>query len=473
MFVLLAAAVSLVLFGGQIAVIVTDYLQGTFFNIMLCVITLVLLLMFPWSQLIEGLSDIPSPDNSLIHPFKSSANEDFNFWFYLIQSVAILYTFLAWQGQQGYYSSATSAHEARMGRVIGSLSNVQRWLIFVVPMFMYVVLHHPDWAGSARLVEAELAGIGDETLRSQLTTTLTLRTVLPVGLVGAFAAMMLAAFVSTHNTYLHSWGSILIQDVVLPLQKEHVDQERHVRWLRRSVIGVATFIFLFSLLVPLEGPIMLYFVLTGTIWLGGAGAIIIGGLYWRRGTTAGAYGALVTGGISAIAGFVCEQSWPSWFGEEFPLNSQWVFLFAMMASSSVYVILSLLSGDEAFDLNRLLRRENSEPRPAKKSALFSRIKIRLASARDDLGWGDTLIMLVASGWSVIWAVVFVIGTVYNLVVDVSDGAWARFWQMYTWLSVAISVAIAIWLAIGGGLDLRKMLKLLRQTKRDDYDDGSV
>ena len=56
---------------------------------------------------------------------------------------------------------------------------------------------------------------------------------------GAFAAVMLAAFISTHDTYLHSWASIFIQDVVMPLRKKPFSSKQHISVLRWAIIGVA------------------------------------------------------------------------------------------------------------------------------------------------------------------------------------------------------------------------------------------
>ena len=44
------------------------------------------------------------------------------------------------------------------------------------------------------------------------------------------------------------------------------------------------FAFCWSLLFPQTTYIYMYFALTGAIFLGGAGSVIIGGLYWKRGT---------------------------------------------------------------------------------------------------------------------------------------------------------------------------------------------
>ena len=130
-----------------------------------------------------------------------------------------------------------------------------------------------------------------ERLHDAVRVPLVLTTLLPAGLLGAFAAVMLAAFISTHDTYLHSWGSIFIQDVLLPFRKKPFSQEQHLRVLRWSILGVAGFIFLFSLVYQPTQAILLYFAITGAIFAGGSGAVIIGGLYWKKGTTAGAWTA--------------------------------------------------------------------------------------------------------------------------------------------------------------------------------------
>ena len=41
--------------------------------------------------------------------------------------------------------------------------------------------------------------------------------VLPVGVIGIIAAGMLAAFMSTHDSYLLCWASVMVQDIVNPL----------------------------------------------------------------------------------------------------------------------------------------------------------------------------------------------------------------------------------------------------------------
>ena len=117
---------------------------------------------------------------------------------------------------------------------------------------------------------------------------------------GALTTVMLMATIGTHDSYLHSWGSIFIQDVIMPFRRKPFAPEQHLRVLRLSILGVCIFIFLFSMIFQQSEYIFLFFAITGAIFTGGSGAVIIGGLYWKRGTTAAAWSALITGSVIAV-----------------------------------------------------------------------------------------------------------------------------------------------------------------------------
>src|SRR5690606_18353340 len=103
------------------------------------------------------------------------------------------------------------------------------------------------------------------------------------------------------------WGSILVQDVVLPFRRRPLTPRRHLRLLRLSIACVAAFSFGFSLLISQTQYVAMFLTLTGAIFMAGAGAAIIGGLYWPRGTTAGAWAAMITGAAVAAAGTIIKQ----------------------------------------------------------------------------------------------------------------------------------------------------------------------
>ena len=131
--------------------------------------------------------------------------------------------------------------------------------------------------------------------------------VIKVGLLGAFAALMVAAFISTHDTYLHSWATILVQDVIMPFREKPFDRDTHLKVLRYAILGVAVFIFFFSLLFQQNLAIALFFAITAAIFAGGSGAVIIGGLYWDRGTTKAAWTAIIIGALISVSGVLVKQ----------------------------------------------------------------------------------------------------------------------------------------------------------------------
>ncbi len=217
MLILLAISLFFVFVGGQISVIITDYIQGLFVNIVFVLIVIYLLAVVDWQTIYEALIAAPA-DASLLNPFHTSKTEDFNFWYFFVGMIGIFYGKLSWQGHQGYYTSAATPHEAKMGEVLSNWRTIPQWslFIFVVPIVAYTIMNHESFTGIFNVVQATLTGVEGKAIQSQLTVPLVLTQILPVGMMGAFAAIMLAAFISTHDTYLHSWAAIFIQDVYLP-----------------------------------------------------------------------------------------------------------------------------------------------------------------------------------------------------------------------------------------------------------------
>jgi len=468
MIVLLSIALFFVFWGGQVAVIIADFIQGLFMNVVFIAVPLYLMFVVNWGQVVEALA--MAPDNkSLINPFETGYVEDFNFWYFLIGVLIYVYGTMSWQGTQAYNASAKSAHEAKMGSVLTNWRNYpQNLLILFVPIIAYTVMHHPDFAVQAGQVNAMLSSVGTEALQNQMRVPLVLKVMLPVGLLGAFAAVMLAAFISTHDTYLHSWGSIFIQDVVMPFRTTPFTPEQHFRALRWSILGVACFIFCFSLLFQQSEYIFLFFAITGAIFFGGAGSVIIGGLYWKRGTTAAAWAAMIVGSGISVGGIIVHR-----IIEDFFINGQVFAAIAIGASVVVYIVVSLLGRAEAFDLDRLLHRG---AHATSETQVVTEVPTRGWKV---LGMGkeftrrDKILYIVTYAHTVFWVAVFIAGTVYSLTHTVDNMRWAEFWRLYLYVQVALSIIVLVWFAIGGIADLRAMLTQLRITQRDVKDDGYV
>jgi SSS family solute:Na+ symporter len=469
MIVLLGLALYFVFSGGQIAVMLTDFVQGIFVNVAFMIIIIYFLGVFDWGRITTALATAPE-NASLINPFKTSHVADFNFWYFLIGVIGVIYGTMSWQGTQAYNTSAKSAHEAKMGSVLSNWRVVpQNLLLPFLAIIIYTTLHHADFRGVADQVSAGLATVDSEAIRSQLRIPLVLSRLLPTGLLGLFAGLMLAASVTTDDTYLHSWGSIFIQDVIMPFRREPFTPKQHLRVLRWSILGVAVFAFGFSLLFQQSQYIFLFFAITGAIFAGGSGAVIIGGLYWKRGTTAAAWSALATGSTIAVGGIVVHQLVPG-----FPVNGQMFWGIAMGASSLVYVLVSLLGKREVHNLDQLLHR--GAYAVAGESQVVAAAPARglrvLGMGREFTG-SDRLIYVLTYVWTLGWVAVFLVGTIYNLSHRVEDRAWQRFWQIYIYINLAASCLVTVWFALGGIRDIRAMFRRLGTMERDPNDDGRV
>jgi len=466
---LLLLSLFLVFVGGQVAVIVTDFLQGLFIGAVFLLMSVALLRIVHWDQVAAGLLTAPQ-GASLVNPYRASQVPDFNFWYFLIGVIGVVYTWMSWQGTQGYNSSAKSAHEARMAWVLYAWRIIPQTLVLlVIAVVAYAVLHNPDFTAQAARATEVLQGAGSPMIQSQLRVPVVLQQLLPPGLMGAFTAVMLATALTCKSAYMHSWGAIFVQDVLIPLRGKPLEPSAHLRVLRWSILFVAAFTFAFSLLFQQSQAIFLFFAITGAIFAGGSGAVIIGGLYWRRGTTAAAFTAMILGATIAVGGIVILQLQPS-----FPVNGQWFWGIAMVAASVGYVAVSLLGKGAGADLEKLLHRgAHALPQDKVAATDLPPVGWRALGLDREASRSDRVIVLATYGWIFLWAAVFVVGTGINLSRDVSESAWAGFWHIFLLVNLAVGVVVMLWFGTLGIRDLRRMLRALRGRERDVTDDGFV
>ncbi|MDG2424308.1 MAG: hypothetical protein P8M22_10045 [Phycisphaerales bacterium] len=307
MAMLLGTALLFVFLGGQIAVMVTDFIQGSFGNIVFIIVIIFLLSTFGWDQISDAMLKAPE-GKSMVDPFDLGKEKNFNAWYWVISVIVLFYGMLGWQGTSGYNASAINAHEAKMANILnGWRFRVLMLITLILPICIRVMMNDESFTEQASAIQSVVDAQETAALGSEVRTPVATRMLLPGGLLGLMCAAMLGAFISTNDTYLHAWGTIFIQDVVLPFRKKPLSPRAHIWLLRFSILGVAIFAFFFSLLYTPTQYIAMFLAITGAIFVGGAGSAIIGGLYWKRGTTAAAWTAMIAGMSLSCFGIIVKQ----------------------------------------------------------------------------------------------------------------------------------------------------------------------
>lgn len=501
----LTVSLFMTLTGGQLTIMVTDCLEGIISMALYFVVIVALMVMFSWSQIYEAMSSAPA-GKSLLDPFDTGAAKDFNIWYVLIGCFAGVYGVMCWQGGHAFNSCAASPHESKMGAILGGWRGMSRGVMYtLIGVCAYTYLHHPDFKAGAESVNQAMQNISDPQIRNQMASPISLSHLLPVGVKGIVCALFFFGLIACDGSYLHSWGSIFIQDVILPFRKTPFTPAQHVRLLRWAIAGVALFGFLFSLLYHQMDYILMFFALTGTIFLGGSGSALIGGLYWKKGTTPAAWGAMLTGSLLAAGGMIIQQpfvwremhplldalvnfwpafgkigwihSWQASFPEKFPINGQVMYFLAMVSSIIVYVTVSLLTCKEDFNIERMLHRGPYAMEPKGNPAAMAPTGFsfeKFIGIDENFTRGDKVLSWSVFLWSMVWFVIFIVVTLWNLVDRWPVKWWATYWHWELILiPLVISVVTTVWFTWGGVVDLMCLFKALKTVKRNERDDGMV
>ena len=88
--------------------------------------------------------------------------------------------------------------------------------------------------------------------------------------------------------------------------------------------------------------------------------------------------------------------------------------------------------------------------------------------------GDRILAIAYAGWTLSSWLVFVVVSIAHFVYHcVPDSFWPKFWHVYILVIFAQSIPGVVWFTVGGILDVKAVLKALREAVRDPLDDGQV
>ncbi|MCI5778650.1 MAG: sodium:panthothenate symporter [Lentisphaeria bacterium] len=152
----LAIAISIICFGGTLALIITDSLQGMLLYPIMAVFVVFILVKFDWnSQIVKVLED-RVPGESFLNPFDIDKLRDFNVFFLILTLFTTFFHRCSWIGA-GYSTAARSPHESKMGSLLGEWRNALNTMLnFLLAVMVITLFNHVDFSETAQKVRREL-----------------------------------------------------------------------------------------------------------------------------------------------------------------------------------------------------------------------------------------------------------------------------------------------------------------------------
>ncbi|MDR0932547.1 MAG: hypothetical protein LBM70_05940 [Victivallales bacterium] len=347
---------------------------------------------------------------------------------------------------------------------------------------------------------------------SQMMMPTLFKNILPMGLLGLFCLLMIMLLISTDASRIFNASGGIVQDIILPFYRGHLTPEKHLLLLRGTSVGVICVFLCVSLLFAQMDYIVMFTTIMCALWLGGAGPIMVFGLYTRWGNLTGAWCSIIFGSGTSLLGMLCQYNWAEtiypylesmnfvhfvdnflvtvsapfdpyvkWQMNpvKFPINSYEIFFIAMVLAISGYVIGSLLTY-KPYNLDKLLHRGKyadgeSLVQPKMRWTLSAVIQ-KLVGIDSEYTLGDKIL-----AWSVFgYSFVFIIGgTFLGVIIWNAFDPWPiEYWSRYFFvvslvLPCIIGVISTVWFTIGGLVDTRRLLRDLKIRVENQEDNGQV
>ena len=498
MVVLMTMSVYFALTGGQISVMVTDCLEGVISSFFYLVIAIFLVCTISVSQIKTAMLS-GAAGMSYVDPFDIGSRPDFNGWYVMFGLLIGMYWFRGNAWNQGFAAAAKSPHEGRMATILSSWRGfTYAAMSALVALGAFTLMHNPDFAAQKALVQQHVDAIGVKAIHSQMTMPIALGTLLIPGIKGCFCAVLLFGLLAGQGQQLHNYGCTYLQDVFLPLLKKPLSPRMHVLALKLMVFGVATFALFFSIWFKPMDYLVLAIQLLSTLYLGGIGFVVWGGLYWKRGTAKGAWFSLVSCTILSALFFWFQQDWTRAgaflrrifsegttvgqyllnHADKCPLNGQQFTMIIITIAGIGYVVVSLLTCREHFNLDQMLHRgkyrlhtdEEKVDTGEKRSwhARFLGIDANFTK-------GDKALTYATFAWTMFWQVVSVSLLLWTVCIGRLSAEWWFNYRLIAGVGVALALSVptTFWFTWGTVRDIMELVRTLKIAKRSDADDGTV
>jgi solute:Na+ symporter, SSS family len=562
--------------GGRISLLITDAFQGLISYPIFVIIAGYIFLHFGWHETIAPVMMDRVDGENFINPFDIEKLRDFNIFALVVTIMGSVLNRASWIGNDTSNCGRTPHEQKMAGILGTWRSLYANLMLLLVAVMIITLMTHRNFADKAHDIRHQLTqkvaeeSVADTTLRAQLDANIAalpvprheigvdlplsrlsnidtpylqtaretlgttpegnvqfqkfrtlyqqmmlpvaLKNLLPVGLMGLFCLLMIMLMLSTDDSRVFNASSTLIQDIVMPLRKKAFTPEQHLFALRLCSAGVCAFFFVVSLFfVQLDYINMFTTIMTG-MWLGGAGPIMIFGLYSRFGTTTGAFCSLIFGSGLSIGGLFVQRNWADnlypwlhsygWdvpFGRfletvsgpfhpyivwqmdavKFPINSYELYFMSMISGIVAYVVGSLLTYKKPYNLDRLLHRgiydvEGQAKPPFKWTPV--NVAKALVGITPEYTRGDKIIAWSVVGYALVYkfGLCFVVVMVWNLIKPWPTEWWSTYFFI-TSLCVTgvIGIISTFWFLIGGVIDMKRLFKDLGARIDNPLDNGQV
>ena len=339
----------------------------------------------------------------------------------------------------------------------------------------------------------------------------TLRHILPTGLVGLFALFILLMMLSTDDSRLFSAAQTIAQDCVIPFMKSGLTTEKHVFIIKTVSILCGLFWFIGSFFMSQLDYVNMFVTIVCSMWIG-AGPMIVFGLYSRFGNTTGAFSSLISGMVLALSFIFLQRNWAAtvypWLvannwhipvGEflaacsspfepwivwrmvphKFPINSIEINFIIMVFCLLIYVVGSLVTYKGPFNLDRMLHRGiynvgDEKQAPFKWS--FRNVFKKMIGITPEYTTGDKIISWSVFTYSFIYKFLgtFVLVVIWNVISPWKPQWWGTyFFVVYLGVPVFSAAITTVWFFGGGLIDLRRLFVDLAARVDNPLDNGQV
>lgn len=337
-----------------------------------------------------------------------------------------------------------------------------------------------------------------------------LRRIFPIGMIGLFCLLMVMLLISTDDSRIFNASATLTQDVILPMFKKKITPKFHLSLLRGTTLSVAVFFLLVSLFFAQLDYINMFTTIMTALWVGGAGPIMIFGLYSRFGNLTGAWCAIIFGSGTSLLGLIFQRNWAqtiypfiesqgwvescdtflktvsgplnpwinwSMSSVKFPINSYEIYFISMILAVGSYIVGSLLTY-KPYDLDKLLHRGKyaDKPAPPRMKWTLRNAFAKLIGISSEYTLGDRIIAYSVFGYSFVYSVVIVfVGIViWNAFYQWPEEWWSIKFFITSLIVPGVVASIStVWFMWGGIRDSRQLFIDLEKRKADAEDNGQI